>query len=114
MQQFKDNGGSQNKLVMEFRAPLGHDLANVTGQEAGSLVNRGSRWTVRMRGYYNTVNFNDPANDKFNFDFGLGKSLNEKWKIAFILGYNLSRQFEYEKYNTNEIIYRLRIYNLLI
>jgi hypothetical protein len=52
-------------------------------------------------------------NDKFRFDFGLGKSMNEKWKAAFVLGYNLSRQFEYENFNTNEIIYRLRVYHNL-
>ena len=62
MQQFKDNGGSQNRTIMELRAPMGRDLANVTGQEAGSLVDLGSRWAVRMRGYYNTVNFNDAEN----------------------------------------------------
>jgi hypothetical protein len=62
MQQFKDNGGSQNKSYLEFRAPMGRDIANVTGSEAGSLVDLGSRWAVRLRGYYNTVNFNDAAN----------------------------------------------------
>ena len=62
MQQFKDNGGSQYRTVMEFRAPLGRDLANVTGTEAGPLSNLGSRFQLRMRGYYNTVNFNDTAN----------------------------------------------------
>jgi hypothetical protein len=62
MQQFKDDGGSQNKSYLEFRAPMGRDLANVTGQEAGSLVDLGSKWAVRLRGYYNTVNFNDAAN----------------------------------------------------
>ena len=62
MQQFKDNGGSQNRTIMEFRAPMGRDLANVTGSEAGSLVDLGSKWAVRLRGYYNTVNFNDAAN----------------------------------------------------
>jgi len=62
MQRFKDNGGSQFRTIMELRAPMGRDLANVTGQEAGSLVDLGSRWAVRMRGYYNTVNFNDAEN----------------------------------------------------
>jgi hypothetical protein len=62
MQQFKDDGGSQNKSYLEFRAPMGRDIANVTGQEAGSLVDLGSRFAVRLRGYYNTVNFNDAAN----------------------------------------------------
>jgi hypothetical protein len=63
MQQFKDNGGSQNKSYFEFRAPLGRDIANVEGQEAGQyLWDLGSTWAVRFRGYYNTVNFNDAAN----------------------------------------------------
>ena len=62
MQQFKDDGGSQNKSYLEFRAPMGRDIANVTGQEAGALIDLGTRWAVRLRGYYNTVNFNDAAN----------------------------------------------------
>ena len=62
-QAFKDGGGSQNRAVMEFRAPLGRDIANVTGEEAGGpWGSLGSRWAVRMRAYYNTVNFNDAAN----------------------------------------------------
>jgi hypothetical protein len=59
MQQFKNDGGSQNKSYMEFRAPMGRDIANVAGKEAGALVDMGSRWAVRMRGYYNTVTLND-------------------------------------------------------
>ena len=59
MQQFKNDGGSQNKSYMEFRAPMGRDMANVTGSEAGGLVDLGSRWAVRLRGYYNTVTLND-------------------------------------------------------
>ena len=35
---------------MELRAPMGRDLANVTGSEAGALVDLGSRWAVRLRG----------------------------------------------------------------
>jgi hypothetical protein len=63
MQQFQGNGGSQNKTYIEFRAPMGRDIANVKGQEAGSHVfDMGSRWAVRFRGGYNTVNFNDAAN----------------------------------------------------
>jgi hypothetical protein len=59
MQQLKDDGGSQNKSYVEFRAPMGRDIANVAGQEAGALVDLGSRFAVRLRGYYNTVTIND-------------------------------------------------------
>jgi hypothetical protein len=62
MQQFKDDGGSQNKSYFEFRAPMGRDIANVADKQAGALVDMGSRFAVRLRGYYNTVNFNDAAN----------------------------------------------------
>jgi hypothetical protein len=59
MQQFKDDGGSMNKSDFEFRAPFGRDIANIAGQEAGALVDLGSRFAVRLRGYYNTVSLND-------------------------------------------------------
>ena len=88
MQQFKDNGGSQNRVIMGLRAPLGRDLANVTGTEAGALVDMGSRFAVRMRGYYNTVNFNDAANTTVSgigdFDvrfLGIAHA-NQKWAVA--------------------------------
>jgi hypothetical protein len=72
MQQFKDDGGSQNKSYMEFRAPMGRDIANVAGQEAGALLDLGSRWAVRLRGYYNTVTVNDNVNNTSTTYSGIG------------------------------------------
>jgi len=72
MQQFKDDGGSQNKSYVELRAPMGRDLANVTGQEAGALVDLGSRWAGRLRGYYNTVSLNDEATNTSTTYSGIG------------------------------------------
>jgi hypothetical protein len=72
MQQFKNDGGSQNKSYMEFRAPMGRDLANVAGTEAGSLVDLGSRFAVRLRGYYNTVSLNDPETNTSTTYSGIG------------------------------------------
>jgi len=71
MQQFKDNGGSQNKTYMEFRAPMGRDLANVTGS-AGGLMDLGSKWAVRLRGYYNTVSLNDNVANTSTTYSGIG------------------------------------------
>jgi len=60
MQQLQNDGGSVNKSYMEFRAPMGKDIANVKGQEAGSfLFDMGSRWAVRLRGYHNTKTVNN-------------------------------------------------------
>jgi len=72
MQQFKDDGGSQNKSYMEFRAPMGRDIANVAGQEAGALVDMGSRFAVRMRGYYNTVTINNNVANTSSTVSGIG------------------------------------------
>jgi hypothetical protein len=72
MQQFKNDGGSQNKSYMELRAPMGRDLANVTGSEAGTLVDLGSRWAVRLRGYYNTVTINDNVANTSTTYSGIG------------------------------------------
>ena len=49
-QQFTDNGGSQNRTVMELRAPLCRDLANVFGKEGGVWGEMGSRFQLRIRG----------------------------------------------------------------
>jgi hypothetical protein len=72
MQQFKDDGGSMNKSYFEFRAPFGRDLANVTGQEAGALIDLGSRFAVRLRGYYNTVSLNDNSTSGSTTYSGIG------------------------------------------
>ncbi len=90
MQQFKDNGGSLNKRVMEFRAPLGRDLANVLGKTEGFLPNLGSRYQLRLRAYYNTLSIND-TNQKTSTTSGIGDFdarfmaiayANKKWGIA--------------------------------
>ena len=72
MQQFKDDGGSQNKSYFEFRAPLGRDIANVAGKEAGALVDLGSRFAVRLRGYYNTVTLKDNVANTSTTYSGIG------------------------------------------
>lgn len=72
MQQFPDDGGSQKKSYMELRAPMGRDLANVTGSEAGALVDLGSRWAVRLRGYYNTVTVNNNVANTSTTYSGIG------------------------------------------
>ncbi len=60
MQHFADDGGSQIRGVMELRAPLGRDMANVLGKEAGRWQDLGSRFALRFRAYYNDLTLNDP------------------------------------------------------
>jgi hypothetical protein len=59
MQKFSRGQGSQNRSIMELRAPLGRDVANVLGKDAGFWRGLGSQFALRFRGYYNTVTLND-------------------------------------------------------
>jgi hypothetical protein len=61
MQHFTDDAGSQIRGVMELRAPLGRDMANVLGKEAGRWRDLGSRFALRFRAYYNDLTFNDDS-----------------------------------------------------
>jgi len=91
MQQFKDDGGSQNRTIMEFRAPLGRDLSNVLGKdESAAMSNWGSRMQLRFRTYYNTLNLNHPDGTNtttsgigdFDARFMAIAFVNKKWGIA--------------------------------
>ena len=61
MQQFKNDAGSQIRNIMEFRLPLGRDMANVIGQEEGGLRDLGSKFQLRFRGYFNHLSINDTS-----------------------------------------------------
>ena len=63
MQHFTDDAGSQIRGVMEFRAPLGRDMANVLGKEAGLWRDLGSRFALRFRAYYNSLTLIDNTSD---------------------------------------------------
>jgi hypothetical protein len=93
LQHFKNNAGSQNRNIMEFRMPLGSDLANVMGQEAGFYRDLGSKYQLRFRAYYNNLSLNDTSSAPFgsNSVSGIGDFdarflylpyVGNKWGIA--------------------------------
>ena len=90
MQQRKKDGGSLNRTIMEFRAPLGRDLSNVLGQTEGFLPGMGSRMALRFRSYYNTVNLADEGQGNttisgigdFDARFMAIAHVTNKWGIA--------------------------------
>ena len=41
---------------------------------------------------------------------GIGYQINEKWKTAFYVGWNYTRNLSADKFSTNSIIYRFRVY----
>jgi hypothetical protein len=65
MQWLKDDGGSLRKTTFEFRAPLGGDIANVTGAQSGAFVDMGKKFAIRMRAYWQELNVDDPAGTAF-------------------------------------------------
>ena len=49
-------------------------------------------------------------NDVMRITPGIGYEINPKWKTAFLVGYNYTRNLTVETFHTNNIIYRFRVY----
>ena len=49
-------------------------------------------------------------NDVVRITPGIGYQINPDWKAAFYVGYNYTRNLTAEEFNTDNIIYRLRLY----
>jgi hypothetical protein len=49
-------------------------------------------------------------NDVVRITPGIGYQINPYWKTAFYIGYNYTRNLSSEEFNTDNIIYRLRLY----
>lgn len=41
---------------------------------------------------------------------GIGYQINPKWKTAFYIGWNYTRNLNFDDFSTNSLIYRLRVY----
>jgi len=59
MQWLRDNGGSLIKNTFEFRAPLGRDLRNLTGDDQYNDL--GQKFALRFRAYWNTLSVPNPS-----------------------------------------------------
>ncbi len=68
MRQFTDDGGSLVKHTVELRAPLGRDIANLKGEEAkdSSFYNMGNMFSLRFRGYYQSLSANTPGTGAYD------------------------------------------------
>ena len=64
--ELKDDGGSLLKHTAEFRWPLGRDIANIRGDEEGSLFyDMGKMFSLRFRANYQNLSLDNPSNDPF-------------------------------------------------
>lgn len=64
---------------------------------------------VSIEFFWNLIETNQ-FNDKVRLNFGIGKSFNQNWKLAFFLGYNYSKESAELDFNSSDVIYRLRAY----
>ena len=71
MQHLPNGAGSQVRGIMEFRAPLGRDMAKYLGEEAGFWRDIGSEFALRFRAYYNDLSLTTPTGD-INSVSGIG------------------------------------------
>lgn len=85
--------------------------ASLTLKFQGDVVEFGKGFylPVTLKFYWNLIGTKQ-FNDKLRFMPGLGYSFNKQWKAAFYVGYNYSRNNVGEEFHTNDIIYRLRVY----
>ena len=63
MQWLPNDGGSQLKHTLEWRAPLGKDVKNLGG--GGLFSDMGKKFGLRTRFYYKNLSLNDPSSDPF-------------------------------------------------
>ena len=85
--------------------------ASITFKFHGDVWKYGNGFylTASIKFFWNLVDaalFNDVA----RITPGIGYQINPKWKTAFLLGYNYTRDGDGESFHTNNIIYRFRIY----
>jgi hypothetical protein len=86
MDWLRDDGGSIIKNTFQFSAPLGRDLANLTGTDRWDDLGR--KFALRVRGYWNTLSVDNPSQATVS---GIGDldarllwlaHVNNKWGIA--------------------------------
>ena len=71
--------------------------------------NKGFYITGSVKFWWNLIS-NTVFNDVVRLTPGIGYEFNPKWKAAFLIGYNYTRNLTTEEFHTNNIIYRLRVY----
>jgi hypothetical protein len=72
MQSFSDDAGSLLKHTVEFRAPLGRNIANLMGAESGLFREMGNQFALRFRAYHQNLSLNDPTSSETSEVSGIG------------------------------------------
>ena len=70
---------------------------------------KGFYLTVKAKFWWNLIS-TDLFNDVVRITPGIGYEINPKWKTAFYIGYNYTRNLPSDDFYTDNIIYRFRVY----
>jgi hypothetical protein len=100
-------GPADAKFSMRGRYKIGTDL-----YLPGKLLFRGIYLPVYAEFFFNFAS-GAQFNDVMRFTPGLGYEPNSNWKFQFELSYHRSRPTSSDKFQTNDIVFRFRVYQVL-
>jgi hypothetical protein len=85
--------------------------ASLTFKFHGDLWEHGKGFylTASAKFWWNIIS-TDLFNDVVRISPGIGYEINPKWKTAFYIGYNYTRNLPTEDFYTDNVIFRLRVY----
>lgn len=102
-----DNWSNTFGLRLRYRA-------TTTFKFQGDVVDFGKGFyiPISLNLFWNLIDTKQ-FNDKVRITPGIGYVFSPKWKAAFLVGYQYSRQTKDDDFHTNDIIFRLRAYHNL-
>ena len=85
--------------------------ASLTFKFQGDLVELGKGFylSVSAKFWWNLIS-TSIFNDVMRITPGIGYQINPKWKAAFYIGYNYTKNQVIDEFKTDNVIYRLRLY----
>lgn len=75
-------------------------------------IEKGSYVKGNIELFFNLIG-TEQFNDVIRFNAGYGKQINRLWRAEFLLGLFVARQTVDDKFQTNDMVYRLRTYYLI-
>ena len=99
-----------NNYDYSFGLKLSYE-ASVTYKFQGKILkyNKGFYLTGSVKFWWNLIS-NTIFNDVVRLTPGIGYEFSPKWKAAFLIGYNYTKNLTSEKFHANNVIYRIRVY----
>lgn len=86
--------------------------AAVTFRFHGEVWAKGNGFFIPVSGeFFWNLKGTNQFNDKIRVLAGLGRDLSPDWKVLFLFGYFYSKALSEDAFNSNEMLFRLRVYH---